>query len=105
MALTGKQRRHLRALGHALAPVAMVGKGGVSEAVLAAIDHALADHELVKIKLLESLELDREAAAAQLAEGTRSQIAQVLGRTILLYRPDPDDPRIKLPRGPDVAQA
>jgi RNA-binding protein len=105
MALTGKQRRHLRALGHALAPVTMVGKSGLTEAVIAAVDHALADHELVKIKLLESLELDREQAAAQLAEGTKSQIAQVLGRTILLYRPDPDEPRIKLPRGSDVNQA
>ncbi|MBK9035945.1 MAG: ribosome assembly RNA-binding protein YhbY [Myxococcales bacterium] len=98
MALTGKQRRHLRALGHALAPVAQVGKGGVSEAVIAAVDQALTDHELVKIKLLESLELDRNDAAEQLATGTKAQIAQVLGRTVLLYRPDPDEPVIVLPR-------
>jgi RNA-binding protein len=99
MALTGKQRRHLRALGHALAPVAHVGKGGLSPAVVAAVDRALADHELVKVKLLESLELDRDQAATELAAGTQAEVAQVLGRTVLLYRPDPDQPRITLPRG------
>jgi RNA-binding protein YhbY len=53
---------------------------------------------LVKIKLLESLDVDRDEAAAQLAAGTKAEIAQVLGRTVLLYRPDPDEPRIKLPK-------
>ncbi len=98
MSLTGKQRRHLRALGHELAPVTQVGKGGVSKAVIAAVDRALADHELVKIKLLESLDVDRDEAAGLLAAGTSAEIAQVLGRTVLLYRPDPDEPRIKLPK-------
>lgn len=97
MSLTGKQRRHLRGLGHSLAPVAQVGKGGVSDAVVAAIDDALAHHELIKIKLLESLEVDRDEAATALATRTKSEVAQILGRTILLYRPDPDDPTIKLP--------
>ena len=97
MALTGKQRRHRRGLGHALTPVAQVGKGGVSDAVVAAIDAALADHELIKIKLLETLDLDREVAAASLADRTGSEVAQVLGRTVLLYRADPEDPRIHLP--------
>jgi RNA-binding protein len=54
----------------------------------------------VKIKLLESLDVDREEAAGLLATGTRAEVAQVLGRTVLLYRPDPDEPRIKLPRAP-----
>lgn len=97
MALTGKQRRHLRGLGHNLSPVAQVGKGGVSDAVVKAIDAALADHELIKIKLLESLELDRQEAATMLATRTQSEVAQVLGRTVLLYRPDPDEPVIDLP--------
>lgn len=98
MPLTGKQRRHLRALGHDLAPIAQVGKGGVSDAVIAAVDQALTDHELVKIRLLESVEVPRDEAAALLAGRTGAEIAQVLGRTILLYRPDPDEPRITLPR-------
>jgi len=97
MALTGKQRRHLRGLGHSLAPVAQVGKGGVSDAVVAAIDAALSTHELIKIKLLESLEVDRDEAATTLATRTQAEVAQVLGRTVLLYRADPDEPVIELP--------
>jgi len=95
--LTGKQRRHLRALGHALRPVAQVGKEGLSDGLIAAIARALADHELVKIKLGEAAELDRHTAADELATRTDSAVAQILGNTILLYRPDPEEPRIELP--------
>ena len=98
MALTGKQRRHLRALGHALAPVAMIGKGGVTDAFVEGLEQALRTHELVKLKLLETAALDRHDAAAELAQRTGAEVAQVLGQTILLYRPDPDEPRITLPR-------
>ena len=97
MALTGKQRRALRALGHALTPVVQLGKGGISPALVGAVDEALAQHELIKIKLLDTAELDRHDAATQLATETKSEVAQVLGRTILLYRPDPMEPRIELP--------
>lgn len=96
MALTGKQRRSLRALGHGLQPVVQLGKGGLSEALIGAVDQALTDHELIKVKLLDAFELDRHDAAAQLAAETKSEVAQVLGKTILLYRPDPEDPRIEL---------
>ena len=98
MALNGKQRRHLRALGHALAPVALIGKGGLTDPFVGAVDQALATHELVKLKLLDTCDLDRHEAAAELASRTRAEVAQVLGGTILLYRPDPDEPRIVLPR-------
>lgn len=97
MFLTGKQRRHLRALGHALNPHVQLGKGGMSPAVVAQIEQALTDHELIKLKLLETFDVDRHEAALELARQTHSEVAQVLGRTILLYRPDPDAPRIKLP--------
>lgn len=96
MSLTGKQRRTLRAMGHALTPVVQLGKGGLSSALLEAVDQALATHELIKVKLLDTFEIDRHVAAAQLAEKTKSEVAQVLGKTILLYRPDPEDPRIEL---------
>ena len=98
MPLTGKQRRHLRALGHALDPVVLIGKGGLSAAFVAQVDQALTTHELIKVKMLDSADLDRHEAADELARQTGSEVAQVLGGTILLYRPDPDEPRIKLPR-------
>jgi RNA-binding protein len=95
--LTGKQRRHLRALGHELKPTVQVGRNGIDDGVVAAIEQALVDHELVKIKLGEAAELDRHDAADAIARRTGSEIAQILGNTLLLYRADPDEPAIVLP--------
>jgi RNA-binding protein len=96
--LTGKQRRHLRALAHLLRPIVQVGKGGLDDGVIAAVDQALADHELVKVKIGEGADLDRHTAADQLAASTHSEVAQVLGNIAVLYRAHPDDPKIELPR-------
>jgi RNA-binding protein len=84
--LTGKQVRFLRGLGHHLQPVVMIGKEALSDAVLASLEEALATHELIKVKLQEGCPLDRREAAAILAEKTGSAVAQVLGKTILLFR-------------------
>ena len=95
--LTGKQRRHLRALGHELKPLVHVGKGGIDDGLVKAVDQALADHELVKVKVGDSAEVDRHEAAEELAAQTHSEVAQVLGNMVLLYRADPDEPVIELP--------
>jgi RNA-binding protein len=97
MSLSGKQRHHLRGLGHGLAPVAHIGKDGLSDAFIAAVDQALTDHELIKVKILETAALERHEAADALAERTGSEVAQVLGRTFLLFRPHPEAPTISLP--------
>ncbi len=96
--LTGKQRRYLRGLGHELKVIVQVGKGGIDDGVIAAVDQALTDHELIKLKVGDSANLDRHDAATDLAKRTNSDVAQVLGYTVLLYRPDPEDPKITLPR-------
>ena len=95
--LTGKQRRHLRALGHELKVVVQVGKNGIDAGLVAAVDKALTDHELVKIKVADNAELDRHEAADAIAQQTKSSVAQVLGNTVLLYRADPEAPKIELP--------
>jgi RNA-binding protein len=95
--LTGKQRRHLRALAHPMKPIVQVGKDGIDDGLVAAVDQALSDHELVKVRVGESASLDRHAAADELAQKTKAEVAQVLGNIVLLFRPDPDDPTIKLP--------
>ncbi len=96
--LTGKQRRHLRSLGHELKVVVQVGKNGIDPTLIAAVDQVLADHELVKIKVADNADLDRHEAADAIAQQTRSEVAQVLGNTVLLYRPDPEEPKIELPK-------
>lgn len=95
--LSGKQRRHLRGLAHALRPVVQIGKGGIDDGLVAAVDRALGDHELVKVKVGEAAAVDRHAAADELAGKTGSEVAQVLGNMLVLYRPDPEKPAIKLP--------
>ena len=97
MSLTGKQRRHLRALAHKIRPTVQVGKGGIDDGLVAAVDQALGDHELIKVKLGENAGVDRHDAAEQLAQKTKSEVAQVLGNIVILYRADPEKPEIVLP--------
>ena len=98
--LSGKQRRHLRALAHDLRPIVQVGKDGIDDGLIAAVNQALIDHELIKVKVGESAGLDRHAAADDLAAKTQSDVAQVLGNTVILYRAHPEEPKIVLPRAP-----
>lgn len=95
--LTGKQKRFLRSLGHSLKPVITVGKSEVSDALRAETLKALDAHELIKVKLLESCAMDRNEVADLLAEGCSADVAQVLGRTMLLYRAA-KEPKIELPK-------
>ena len=96
--LKGKQRSFLRGLGHHLDPVVQVGKDGLTEGLVGALDVALTTHELIKIKLGESAGADRRAIGAALAESAGADLVQVLGRTVLIYRRRVDNPAIELPR-------
>jgi RNA-binding protein len=95
--LTGKQRRHLRALAHELKPVVHLGHAGLTDSVLAALDSALESHELVKVKLLSECPETPEEVAPRIEAGTRSAVAQVIGRTLVVYRRRKDKPVIRLP--------
>jgi RNA-binding protein len=86
-------RRRLRAAGHHLAPVVQVGKEGVTAAVLRQLDGALRTHELVKVRVGTGSPEDRHQAAGRLGEEAGAQVAQVLGRTVLVYRRHPERPR------------
>jgi RNA-binding protein len=102
--LDGRATRHLRALGHALDPLVSVGKNGITDALVAQTAGALLRHELVKVRIQGEAPVDRKEAAALLATATRSALAQVLGRTFLLYKAHPEKPRIVLP-GPKKKRA
>ena len=92
--LSGLQRRRLRALAHPLRPVVHVGEAGLSEAVVADVDAALATHELVKIRLHEPD--DKRAAARELADASGAALCGLVGHTVILYRPDPEAPRLEI---------
>ena len=95
--LRGKQRRYLRGLGHHLEPVVFVGKNDVTEPVIAELRQALRAHELVKVKLLESVTEGRNVVAKRLAEASGAELVQVLGRTLLLYLRNDWKAKIVLP--------
>lgn len=98
MTLKGKEKRHLRGLAHHLDPLVQVGKDGLSDAVVAAVDAALEQHELIKLRVLESAPVDRDEAAAALAERCGADVAGTVGRMVLLYKRHPRDPKIDLPK-------
>ncbi len=102
--LTGKQKRHLRALGHSLKPIIQIGKKEIEEALINEVNAALEHHELIKVKLLESCTLDKHESSEMLARACNAQVAQVLGRTFLLYRPA-ETPVIVLPAADKPARA
>jgi len=96
--LTGKQRSFLRALAHPLKPVVQIGHGGLTDAVLAAIDGALATHELIKIRITGKEDASAAELALEIEAGTRSSVAQVIGKTLVVYRARKKDPVIVLPK-------
>lgn len=85
MPLNGKQRHRLCELGQALEPVVTVGYDGATESVLGATEQALKDHELIKVKIEECRE-GRHAVSRQLAAGTGSELIELVGRTVVLFR-------------------
>ncbi len=97
--LTSKQRAHVRGLAHAEKALVHVGKEGVTPAALRSLRQTFASREIVKVKVLEAApETPRDTAAA-LAEGVDGcHVVQTVGRTVTLYRPDPKEPVIRLPR-------
>jgi RNA-binding protein len=98
--LTAKQARYLRGLGHHLKPVVYLGRKGIDKELLASLEAVLIAHELVKVKVGNNCELDRKEAATVLAQKSGAAVAQVLGKTFLLYRENPDkeaDKKITLP--------
>ena len=88
-------RRLLRASGHALQAVVQIGKGGTNEAVIAQVAQALLDHELIKVKLAQECPETRFEVAERLGEGPEVNVVQILGRTILLYKRHPKQPRFE----------
>ena len=98
MALTSKQRSHLRSLAHHLKPVVYVGKEGVGDSTLRSVEEALHNRELIKVKVQEAAPVDVREAGAELQAGIAgSELVQTIGRVAVLYRRHPEKPEIKLP--------
>ncbi|MBR2801983.1 MAG: YhbY family RNA-binding protein [Erysipelotrichaceae bacterium] len=97
--LSGKQKRFLRALGAKEKVLVQIGKDGLSYNLFNFVDDALRAHELVKVALLKSCELEVREAALETAAQSGAEIVQMIGRTFLLYKPNKElgEKRIILP--------
>ena len=99
MALSEKQKKHLRRLAHPLNPVVMLGNAGLTDGVVNELDRALGDHELVKVSARVGERAAREAALATLAARTMSELVQRVGHVGVFYRPRKELPKILIPDG------
>lgn len=94
--LTSKQRAKLKAIASNTETILQVGKGGVGEQLVKQVDDALTARELIKLHLLETAPEEPRETAEALSEATGSEVVQVIGRRIVLYRKNPKKPQISL---------
>ena len=95
--MTSKQRAYLKSLASNLNPIFQVGKSSLSPELTEAIGEAFNNNELIKIAVLKNCMDDPNEIAQTVAERTHSQVVQVIGKKIVLYKPDKDKPKIVLP--------
>jgi len=93
VSLSTAEKKRLRQIGHHLNPVVLLGGNGLTESVIAEIDARLEDHELIKVRVGGEDRAARLAAIDEIAKATQAEVAQIIGKLVLLYRaarkPDP----------------
>jgi len=88
--LTAKQKKHLRGQGQLLDPLLTVGKDGISEPVIKSVSELLDKRELIKVRLTGPSGQARKEVAPALAEAAQAECISIVGRTVVLYRPNPE---------------
>ena len=94
--MTSKQRSYLKGLAMTMDPIFQIGKSSVTPELTAAIAEALEARELIKITVLKNCLDDGRSIAEVLAERTRSEVVQVIGKNIVLYKPAKDEAKRKI---------
>lgn len=97
MILTGKQKRYLRALAVNENAIFQIGKDGLNDNLYKSVLDALKPRELVKISVLKTCELDTRKIAEEICLKTNSELVQIIGRTIVIYKRNTKEPKILLP--------
>ena len=96
--LIGKHKRFLRALGNEVRPKVFVGKSGICETLVQSLNNVFNKNELVKVRIEKNCAIEKRELASLLVDASNAYLVQILGNTILLYRPDKEKPLIDLPR-------
>jgi RNA-binding protein len=95
--LTGKQKRFLRSKAHHIQPIFQVGKGGLNTNLVKQVVEALEARELIKVSVLQNCEVDKDTVATEISKGSKAELVQVIGSTIVLYKESVNQKRIELP--------
>lgn len=98
MELTSKQRAYLKSLANGIDPIFQVGKASLTPEFTESVGNAFNTRELLKIAVLKNCADDPKELAQMIAERTHSDVVQVIGKKIILYKPDKKDPKIVLPK-------
>ena len=93
--LTGKDKKYLRGLAHALNPVVLIGRNGCTDQVISQIDEALTAHELIKIKFIDYIDEKKEIAAG-IVEKLQCECCGSIGHTFIFFRQNEDPAKIKI---------
>ncbi|MDE5817712.1 MAG: ribosome assembly RNA-binding protein YhbY [Lachnospiraceae bacterium] len=96
--MTSKQRAYLKSLAGTLEPIFQIGKSSLTPEVTTAVSEAFNTRELIKLNVLKNCMDDPKELAQTIAERTHSQVVQVIGKKIVLYKPFKENPKILLPQ-------
>jgi RNA-binding protein len=96
--LKGSQKKYLRAQAHHLKPLVIIGAKGITGSLIGSVDHALNDHELIKVKFGDFKESKKEISQ-EIAGKTKSELVGLIGNISVFYRqhPEPEKRKIKIP--------
>lgn len=96
--MTSKQRAHLKSLASVIDPILQIGKSSLTPEYIEAVREAFNTRELIKINVLKNCLDDPREIAQIIADRSGAEVVQVIGRKIVLYKPDKDKPKIMLPK-------
>ncbi|ELH8524668.1 ribosome assembly RNA-binding protein YhbY [Staphylococcus pseudintermedius] len=97
MALTGKQKRFLRSKVHHVDPTFQIGKSGINENMVEQLKETLENRELIKIHILQNNMDDKSELAQNISQATDSELVQLIGSMIVLYKESRENKQIELP--------
>ncbi len=98
MSLKESQKKYLRGLGHQLKPMITVSENGLTDTLLAEFESTIAHHELIKLRVRAGDRAMRDATIRELCDKGSTELIQRIGNVALLYRENPENKKIRLPR-------
>ena len=96
--MTSKQRAYLRSLAQKIDPIFQIGKTGITDNLITQLIDALEARELIKITFLDTIPDDKRSIAEEIAVATNSEIVQIIGKKLTLYKKSINKPKIELPK-------